>query len=78
VSKKIPEKETRWTKCYIVAAVKDRKILSYYQGEGCWGSQEKAVMRINFKDAELLLLEANYCRPENTSGSVIVSHLIDA
>jgi hypothetical protein len=67
----------QWTKCYIVAAVKGRKILSYYQGDGYWGSQERAMIEMNLKDAKMLRLAALGVRPENADDTIIVSHLID-
>ena len=58
---------------YVVAAVKDRMIVTYYQGDGEWGGEEYAKYGRTVKRSEELRREAKECLPKNATGAVLIS-----
>lgn len=58
---------------YVIAAVKDRTIMTYYQGDGDWGLEEYAKYGRTVKRSEELRREAKQVLPEGATGAVLIS-----
>lgn len=58
---------------YVVAAVKDRTIVTYYQGDGEWGLEEYARYGRTLKRSEELRREAKEVLPKDADDAVLIS-----
>lgn len=58
---------------YVIAAVKDRTIMTYYEGDGEWGQEEYAKYGRTVKRSEELRREAKQVLPEGATDAVLIS-----